>query len=44
MHPKSNKTKKNRKKPVETAQIPLTKRAEKTKVNCGTVSLDPHEH
>ena len=44
MHPKPNKTKKNQKKPVETEQIRLTKRAEKTKVNCGEVSPDPHEH
>jgi hypothetical protein len=34
---KPNKTKKNRKKPVETEEIVLTKSAEKPKVNCGTV-------
>ena len=33
----SNKTEKNRKKPVETEEIGLTKSAEKLKVNCGTV-------
>jgi DNA-binding protein HU-beta len=33
----SNKTEKNRKKPVETEEMPLTKRSEKLKVNCGTV-------
>ena len=33
----SNKTKKNRKKPVETKEIELTKRSERLKVNCGTV-------
>ena len=33
----SNKTEKNRKKPVETEERELTKRAERLKVNCGTV-------
>jgi hypothetical protein len=33
----SNKTKKNRRKPVETEERELTKRAERLKVNCGTV-------
>jgi hypothetical protein len=33
----SNKTEKNRKKPVETKELELTKRAERLKVNCGTV-------
>jgi hypothetical protein len=33
----SNKTEKNRKKPVETGEMRLTKSAEKLKVNCGTV-------
>jgi hypothetical protein len=33
----SNKTKKNLKKPVETVEMGLTKRAERMKVNCGTV-------
>jgi hypothetical protein len=33
----SNKTEKNRKKPVETEEIRLTKFAEKPKVKCGTV-------
>jgi hypothetical protein len=33
----SNKTEKNRKKPVETVEIGLTKRVERMKVNCGTV-------
>jgi hypothetical protein len=33
----SNKTEKNRKKPVETKEIELTKRVERLKVNCGTV-------
>jgi hypothetical protein len=33
----SNKTKKNRKKPVETEEWELTKRAERLKVSCGTV-------
>jgi hypothetical protein len=33
----SNKTEKNRKKPVETEEMELTKRAERLKVNCGTV-------
>ena len=33
----SDKTEKNRKKPVETEEIGLTKSAEKPKVNCGTV-------
>ena len=33
----SNKTEKNRKKPVETEEIWLTKRSERMKVNCGTV-------
>ena len=33
----SNKTKKNRKKPVETEESELTKRSERLKVNCGTV-------
>jgi len=33
----SNKTNKNRKKPVETEEIRLTIYAEKPKVNCGTV-------
>jgi hypothetical protein len=32
-----NKTGKNRKKPVETEEMPLTKSAERLKVNCGTV-------
>ena len=32
-----DKTEKNRKKPVETEEIRLTKLAEKLKVNCGTV-------
>jgi hypothetical protein len=32
-----NKTYKNRKKPVETEEIWLTKRLERLKVNCGTV-------
>jgi len=32
-----DKTEKNRKKPVETEEIRLTKLAEKRKVNCGTV-------
>jgi hypothetical protein len=33
----SNKTGKNRKKPVETEEIRLTNLSEKPKVNCGTV-------
>jgi hypothetical protein len=33
----SDKTKKNRKKPVETVEMSLTKRVERMKVNCGTV-------
>jgi hypothetical protein len=33
----SNKTGKNRKKPVETKEMSLTKRLEKLKVKCGTV-------
>ena len=33
----SNKTEKNRKKPVETEENRLTKRPERLKVNCGTV-------
>jgi hypothetical protein len=33
----SNKTWKNLKKPVETKEMWLTKRAERMKVNCGTV-------
>jgi len=33
----SNKTRKNRKKPVETVEMGLTKRVERMKVNCGTV-------
>jgi hypothetical protein len=33
----SNKTEENRKKPVETEEIWLTKRPERLKVNCGTV-------
>jgi hypothetical protein len=33
----SNKTEKNRKKPVETKENRLTKRPERLKVNCGTV-------
>jgi hypothetical protein len=32
-----NKTEKNRKKPVETEEIWLTKPLERLKVNCGTV-------
>jgi hypothetical protein len=32
-----NRTDKNRKKPVETEEIWLTKRSERMKVNCGTV-------
>ncbi len=32
-----NKTGKNRKKPVETEEMPLTKYAERMKVKCGTV-------
>jgi hypothetical protein len=32
-----NKTNKNRKKPVETAEMWLTKKSERLKVNCGTV-------
>jgi hypothetical protein len=32
-----NKAKKNRKKPVETKEMGLTKRSERLKVNCGTV-------
>jgi hypothetical protein len=35
--PKPHKTAKNRKKPVETKEIRLTKPSEKTKVKCGTV-------
>jgi hypothetical protein len=35
--PNSNKPEKNRKKPVETEENRLTKRAERLKVNCGTV-------
>jgi hypothetical protein len=34
---KPDKTNKNRKKPVETEEIWLTKRLERLKVNCGTV-------
>jgi hypothetical protein len=34
----SNKTEKNRKKPVETEEMGLTKLSERLKVNCGTVS------
>jgi hypothetical protein len=37
MNQKTNKTGKTQKKPVETEEIRLTKRAEKPKVNCGTV-------
>jgi hypothetical protein len=37
MNQKPHKTGKNLKKPVETRQIVLTKRAERLKVNCGTV-------
>src|ERR1700730_5512499 len=37
MYPNVNKTGKNRKKPVETAEFRLTKRSERMKVNCGTV-------
>ena len=37
MYPFSNKTDKNRKKPVETEEMWLTKRTERLKVNCGTV-------
>gem|GEM_PF-3869881 len=37
MNQESYKTKKNLKKPVETEEIVLTKRAERLKVNCGTV-------
>jgi hypothetical protein len=37
MNQKSDKTGKNPKKPVETEENRLTKRAEKPKVNCGTV-------
>jgi hypothetical protein len=37
MNQKPYKTRKNRKKPVETEEIRLTKRSEKPKVNCGTV-------
>jgi hypothetical protein len=33
----TNKTGKNRKKPVETEEFRLTKRLERMKVNCGTV-------
>jgi len=33
----SNKTGKNRKKPVETVEMSLTKRVERMKVNCGTI-------
>ena len=33
----TNKTAKNRKKPVETEELWLTKRLERMKVNCGTV-------
>ena len=33
----SDKTEKNRKKPVETVEMSLTKRVERMKVNCGTV-------
>jgi hypothetical protein len=40
----SRKTEKNRKKPVETEEIELTKRLKKPKVNCGTVLPNPHEH
>jgi hypothetical protein len=38
------KTGKNRKKPVETKEIGLTKRLKRLKVNCGTVLSDPREH
>jgi hypothetical protein len=41
---KSRKTGKNRKKPVETEEIELTKRCKRLKVNGGTVSPNPHEH
>jgi len=37
MCPIPDKTDKNRKKPVETEEIRLTKSSEKLKVNCGTV-------
>jgi Bacterial nucleoid DNA-binding protein len=37
MYQKPDKTGENRKKPVETKEIRLTKRLEKPKVNCGTV-------
>jgi hypothetical protein len=37
MYLNSNKTGKNRKKPVETEEMPLTKRVERLKVNGGTV-------
>jgi hypothetical protein len=37
MCPNPNKTGKNRKKPVETEELWLTKRSERMKVNCGTV-------
>jgi hypothetical protein len=47
MNQKPNKTDKNLKKPVETEEIGLTKRLERTKVNCGTVlrtrmNIDDH--
>jgi hypothetical protein len=37
MYQKPDKTNKNRKKPVETKEIPLTKARKESKVNCGTV-------
>jgi hypothetical protein len=37
MNRKSNKTWKNRKKPIKTEEISLTKSSERMKVNCGTV-------
>jgi len=37
MYRNSNKTEKNRKKPVETGDFRLTKRSERMKVKCGTV-------
>jgi len=39
-----DKTKENRKKPVETKDFALTKPLEKMKVNGGTVLCTPHEH
>ncbi len=41
---KPTKTGKNRKKPVETVEIKLTKRLKRLKVNCGTVLPNPHEY